>query len=455
MKKKTISIFLCCILSVSLLTADTTEIYAAKVSSRLLCGITLDCSNRYYSVEDIEQYIDLVSSKTNGYVQLHFTGDTNVGIECEYLGQTADSEYVKNNDEYYNAGTGGSFLTKQQIQDILLYASQKNVRIIPEVDMPGHMGGFRELYVQKFGSDNAKNIFNSDYEGELLIGSKDALSFAKAIYSEYAELFAKCTYFHMGCDEFWSGSPKANAKYINSISGFLEGKGFKVLVWNDLLTKSNMKSLNKKLYVCYWSFDGDAQNKTVKADRRKTRASFTELQENDFRLINYNSYYLYFTPDLNNINQADVEYMTGDAKKNWNIGAWDSDSGHYAKSCKRIRGACVSIWGEDSEGVSNDEIYSCVKGLYSVVSSKCMKKYTIVFYRNGAKCKRMSSKVCYVNKSYRLPANKMKRKGYRFVGWITPSGKVIKNKATVTNLSQINGSKVILKAKWKKKTGAK
>lgn len=433
--------------------ADTTESYGTKVSSRLLCGISLDCSNRYYSVNDIRQYIDLVSSKANGYVQLHFTGDANVGIECEYLGQTADSKYVRNGDEYYNAVTGGSFLTRTQIRDIISYASQKNVRIIPEIDMPGHMGGFQELYELKFGNDNARNIFNSDYEGELLINSKEALAFAKAIYSEYAELFSECSYFHMGCDEFWSGSSKINGKYINDISSYLNDRGFNVLIWNDLITKSNMKTLNRELNICYWSFDGDVQSKTVKEARRKYRASFTELQDNGFRVLNYNSYYLYFTPDVNNINSHDVEYMISDARKNWNIRVWDSDNGYYAKTCRKIAGACVSIWGEDSAGVSNEEIYSCIEGLYQVVSSRCLKKYTVVFYRNGAKCSRMKSKVCYVNKSYRLPMNSMKRKGYRFAGWTTSYGRLLKNGATVRNLSVVNGTKVILRAKWTKIKG--
>lgn len=450
MKNRIISILLCCIFTCVLAAADITESYGAKVSSRLLCGVNLDCSNRYYNVSDIKQYIDLVSAKANGYLQLHFTGDTNVGIECRYLGQTADSEHVKNGDEYYNADTGGSFLTKTQILDILSYAAQKNVKVIPEIDMPGHMGGFRMLYELKYGTDNAQKIFNYDYDGELLINNKEALSFAKAIYSEYAELFSECRYFHMGCDEFWSGSSKTNEKYINSISGYLNDRGFNVLIWNDLITKSNMKNLNKKLYVCYWSFDGDTQNKTLKANRRKYRSSFTELQENGFKVINYNSYYLYFTPDMNNTDSYDVEYMISDARKNWNIRVWDGDNGRYAATCKGIAGACVSIWGEDSSGVSNDEIYSCIEGLYQVVSSRCMKKYKIVFYRNGATCSRMKSKTCYVNKSYQLPPNSMKRKGYRFEGWVTSNGRSIKNKATVTNLSVVNGTNVILKAKWKK-----
>ncbi len=64
-----------------------------SANKNMLCGITLDVSNRYYSVKEIKKYINLASKSKNGYVQFHFIGDQNVGIECEYLDQKADKNY--------------------------------------------------------------------------------------------------------------------------------------------------------------------------------------------------------------------------------------------------------------------------------------------------------------------------------------------------------------------------
>lgn len=366
MKKKGISVFLLLCLIIQLLVPVKCE----AASKSYMAGITLDVSNRYYSVKEIEQYISLASGSKRGYVQLHFSGDRNLGVECSYLKQTATKKYCKNGGEFYNPSTGKSFLSKKQISSILKFAKKKNVEIVPEIDMPGHMGGFYKLYVKAYGKKSAKNIFNDDYDGELRIGNKNAIAFAKKIYSEYATLFKGCKYFHIGCDEFWSRSCKANAGYINTISKYMQNKGFSVWAWNDLFEKKNISSINKKIWVTYWSYDGDASSKKVKNERRKKRASFPELQKAGFRIINYNSYYLYYCPTRGNTTDATAEYIKNDAKKNWSLTFWDSDSGTRTKSGKGIVGAAVSIWGEDSAGAKNSKIYSTVKGLYIVVIKK-------------------------------------------------------------------------------------
>ncbi len=339
-------------------------------SKSLLSGINIDVSNRYYTVKEIKQYIQLASKGKKGYVQLHFTGDRNVGIECEYLDQIADEQYKKADEEYYNPKTGRSFLTKAQIKEIIAFAKKKKVEVVPEIDMPGHAGGFEKLYVIKHGKTNDK-IFNPDYEGELLIESKKAITFVKSIYREYAKLFKGCKYFHIGCDEFWSGNSKQNANYINTIAGYVKKKGFQVFTWNDLFDKANIKRIDRDITVTYWSYDGDTVDNKEKAARRKKRASFPELQKVGFKVINYNSYYLYYTPSPENSNEEDINYAIKDARNNWNLLKWDSDSGRKSSSYKKIRGACVSVWGEDSKGVSKELIRKQVSGLYGVVLKKC------------------------------------------------------------------------------------
>ena len=366
--KKIICMCLCvCCFWVSIL--SPLDAYGANKS--YMAGITLDLCNRYYSVKDIKKYISLASKSKKGYVQLHFSGDKNLGIECEYLKQKAKKKYVKNSDEYYNHKTKKSFLSKKQVTQILKFANKKNVEIVPEIDMPGHMGGFEKLYVNAYGKKKAKKIFSNEYGWELRIKNKEAITFAKKIYGEYAKLFKSCKYFHMGCDEFWSGSASVNKKYINTISRYLWNKGFTVWAWNDLLLKKNMKSINHKIWICYWSFDGDSEDKEERRERRQNRASFTELQKEGYTLLNYNSYYLYFCPTKENVNQSDIDYMKNDAKKNWSLKNWDGNSNKKCKKLTNIAGACVSVWGEDSKGVKNNKIYKALKPLYEVVLKKC------------------------------------------------------------------------------------
>ena len=375
MKKmlRSVALMLAMVMLVSIIQPMEVNAATKKKTTYLLSGITLDVSNRYYSVKEIEKYINLAAKQKNGYVQLHLTGDNAVGIECQYLGQVAKTKYRRKNGAYYNPKTGKCFLSRKEIKTILTYAKKKKVMIVPEIDMPGHVGGFEKLYIKKYGKTNAK-IFHADYEGELAIKNKQAIKFAKNIYNEYAKLFKGCKYFHIGCDEFWSGSAKQNASYINTISKYMQKKGFRVWAWNDLFTKTNMKSINKKIMVTYWSYDGDTTDAAERKERRKVRATLPELQAKGFSVLNYNAYYLYLTPNKKNVSKADTTYAVNDAKANWSIRMWDGDSGNKCKTAKRIVGACVSIWGEDSKGVKAGSIYQQVAKLYPVLQKKCIIK---------------------------------------------------------------------------------
>ena len=154
------------------------------------------------------------------------------------------------------------------------------------------------------------------------------------------------------------------------MSDFLEKKGFTVRIWNDLLRKDNIDKINSKIQVTYWSYDGDAQSASVRKQRRKERASVRDLQKKGFDILNYNSYYLYFTPSKENCNRSDRDYMVNDVEKNWNVKKWDGDSGKTLSGKAHMIGAAVSVWGEDSSGVSADTIYKQVKPLYQAMKNK-------------------------------------------------------------------------------------
>lgn len=320
----------------------------------LQCGITIDCSSRSYTVPDIEQYIDLVSRYKNSFIQLHLTGDRGIGVECRTLDYFAEDHPV--------LGSG-------DIQKILQYAKKKKVQIVPEIDMPGHMGAFYRLLEKKEGREYARSICKAEYDGELDIENKDAIVFAKSIYSEYAALFKGCKYFHIGGDEFFSENSRKNISYINSIASYMQKKGFVVRIWNDLLTKKNYKKLNRKVQVTYWSLDGDIQNRKEKKRRRKKRVSYPQLQKRGIDVLNYNSYYLYTTPDRKNVTKKNQDYMCKDAKKNWTPLVWDYHKGKPKKSNTSVRvvGSSISIWNENSAGLTNQQIFDYVRKLYPVI----------------------------------------------------------------------------------------
>lgn len=366
MLKKLIS----ALISVTILFSSPLMIRAQENESNKMDGISIDCSNRYFTVSQIEKYITLISEKegnNTGYLQLHLTGDSNVGIECRTLGQIATEKYKRGKSEYYNPKTGKSFLSYGQIQEILKYADNKKVKVIPEIDMPGHMGGFAKLYKSKYGSKKTTLLFGTDNDS-LQINQMAAVRFSRSIYDEYAGLFKKCEYFHIGCDEFWDGEPDENMNYINQTAAYLQNKGFRIMVWNDLITRQNLNHLGKNIIVTYWSWDGDTDSDDEKKERQETRASLPDLQHAGIKVINYNSYYLYYVPSPADTKKDD-QYMVHDLSDNWNIGNWNSDTGNET-SPDGIIGAAISVWTEESSGIPLERIYKNTKNLFCAMQYK-------------------------------------------------------------------------------------
>ena len=352
-------------------TTPTLSVKAKEKTDNLTTGITLDCARHYYLPEEIEQYIDLLGKTPHHFLQLHLTDNQNVGIECDYLGQTPEAATENADGSFTADATGKKFLSSDQIEELLSYAKEKGVTIVPEIDTPAHMDGFFSLVKKAKGKKFLKKIKKSGYDGELNLENETAFSFAKNIYSEYADVFAGCPFFHMGCDEMDSGSDAEKMGYITGISHFLEKKGFTVRIWNDFLTKKDIKQLPSKIQVTYWSYDGDTEDKAEKAARRKKRASLSDLTAQNIQVLNYNSYYLYYVPSLSDT-EKDSAYRISDLEENWNPWKWDGENQTGVKDAQNVIGTAVSVWGEDAKGVDNATIYKQTALLYEAME-KCQK----------------------------------------------------------------------------------
>jgi N-acetyl-beta-hexosaminidase len=334
-------------------------------------GIMLDCARRYYSPEALKQYVDLLSGRSGGFLQLHLTDNENVGVECVLLGQTAETAVRSADGAYQNAQTGGRFLTRAQIADLLAYAKQRDVEIVPEIDGPAHMDGFFTLAALCGGQTYADGLqADGADDGELDLSSAQALDFVKRLYTEYAALFQGCRYFHIGCDELFSAAEAQETAYIGAVSQLLASQGFTVRMWNDLLTTSDIGRISPSIQITYWSYDGDTEDDSERAARRAVRASVPELQALGFQVLVYNSYYLYYVPSDETNNAQDRAEMVNDLLENWDLAVWDGQTGAKLNSRSNILEACVSVWGEDSGNCSAADIYTQTKALYEAMLLK-------------------------------------------------------------------------------------
>lgn len=344
------------------------------IENHMKSVIMLDVARRYYSVEEIKGYIDVLAEHDNGTLQLHFTDDENVGIECDFLDQIVEYATVSNG-VYTNPMTGKQFLSFAQVRELMEYAAAKKVEFVPEIDMPAHMNGFFTLAINKFGEYYVRNHYDwgnpansgiawgsGDEAGNLDLMAPHAKPFAYSLLREYTKFFAGLKYFHIGFDEY-TFRPEMKIDFANELYDYLVSKGFQPRIWSDLITKDNMSTLNNGYEVTYWGWKQDDITTT-------NYATVPDLVNAGFKVIITNKYYLFFVPSLANTTEEVMADRIANIENEWELEKWNYNFEGGLDSHDGILGAMVAVWGEDSDGVDNNVINVHTKDMYRAMFPK-------------------------------------------------------------------------------------
>lgn len=329
-------------------------------------SIMLDVARRYYTVDEIKKYIDALAVNANSSIQIHFTDDENVGIECAYLDQTAENATFADG-VYTNPATGRNFLSYGQVRELMDYADSKNVTFVPEIDMPAHMKGFFDLAEIKFGYEAVRSHEygfawgTGDEIGNIDIVRQQGKNFIYALYDEYTDFFSDRKYFHMGFDEYTFRIDE-KIDFINEIYEYLAAKGFTVRMWSDAVTKTNISQLNNNIEIVYWGWWDDVTNYDY--------ATVPDFQEAGFKLLITNRFYLFFVPYLPYMTDEINEHTIRDIEENWELESWNYNFPSTLENHDNITGGMVCIWGENSAGVEDEAIRKQGVAMYNAMFPK-------------------------------------------------------------------------------------
>jgi hexosaminidase len=251
-------------------------------------GMMIDNGRKYFSVNWLENHIKELAYLKMNIFHFHISHDEGFRLECESHPEITSTQYY----------------TKAEIRSLQKLADKYHVIIIPEIDMPGHMGAILSKYQTTFA---LKDKNGGIWGGNLDVSSEDARSFVKDIILEYLELFTG-PYWHLGADEFiiddFSKFPQLlefsqkkygiNAEpkdaifdFINWADSIVISKGKTMRIWNDYLVlgldnKSTIQ-INKDIIVEFWISDFSPKNQTQ------------ELLDLGYTLVNCNIDILYYT----------------------------------------------------------------------------------------------------------------------------------------------------------------
>ena len=229
-------------------------------------GFMLDVARHFFTVEEVKRMIDIMAVYKMNRFHWHLTDDQGWRVEIKRypklttVGATrANSWTVDMNygDYWTNETYGPYFYTQEEIKDVVAYAKERHIEIIPEIDMPGHfvaaMTAYPEYSCWPEGA-HALWVTGGISNDVLNVANPEAVQFAKNILEELCELFPY-NQIHIGGDECptsaWEGNALCQQRYrelgltsyrqlqthfIKEIGDFLATKGKKMAVWNESIT---------------------------------------------------------------------------------------------------------------------------------------------------------------------------------------------------------------------------
>lgn len=172
-----------------------------------LRGFMHDVGRSFYSFEELKNQIDLLARFKVNTFHWHLTDYTGWRIEVKTYPQLTAAEH--------QGRYPGQFYTQAEASELVAYAKERGVIVIPEIDMPGHSHVFKTA----MGFD-----MQTDAGVEAL----------KNILDEMCEVFKACPYIHLGGDEVSISYPN----FLETMSKYVRDKEMKVVMWNPLVGRT-------------------------------------------------------------------------------------------------------------------------------------------------------------------------------------------------------------------------
>jgi hexosaminidase len=228
-------------------------------------GLHLDVSRHIFPVEYIKKYIDYIALHKMNYFHWHLTDDQGWRIEIKkYPKLTSVGAWRKGTIVGLFPGTSvdtslyGGFYTQEQVKEIVKYAADRYITVIPEIEMPAHSMAVLAAYPQLSTTPELPKkvaetwgIYNR--QNNVMIPTEETFQFLENVLTEVMALFPS-KYIHIGGDEaakkWWKESARTQAimkekglkdenalqsYFIQRMEKFVNSKGKTIIGWDEIL----------------------------------------------------------------------------------------------------------------------------------------------------------------------------------------------------------------------------
>lgn len=230
-------------------------------------GMHLDVSRHFMSVADVKEYLDIMALHNINRFHWHLTDDQGWRIEIKShpelteKGSWRKETMVAKNWGEFDGTPYGGFYTQDEIRDIVKYAADRHITVIPEIDLPGHMQGALHCYPNLGCTGGPYEVWTQwgVSDDVLCPGNEEVFKFLEDVFTEIMQMFPS-EYIHIGGDECpkvrWKDCPKCQQRiaeqgivgddehsaeeYLQSyvikrIEKYLNDNGRRIIGWDEIL----------------------------------------------------------------------------------------------------------------------------------------------------------------------------------------------------------------------------
>ena len=230
-------------------------------------GMMLDVSRHFFPLEFIKEYIDVLALHNINRFHWHLSEDQGWRIEIKKypklteIGSKRTETVIGRNSGEYDGIPYGGFYTQEEAKEIVAYAQERYITVIPEIDMPGHMQAALAAYPELGCTGGPYEVWKQwgISDDVLCIGNDKTLEFITDVLAEIIEIFPS-EYIHVGGDECpkvrWKECAKCQARIkseglvadkehsaedrlqsfaINHAEKFLNENGRQIIGWDEIL----------------------------------------------------------------------------------------------------------------------------------------------------------------------------------------------------------------------------
>lgn len=223
-------------------------------------GMMLDCSRHFFPLEFVKRYIDLIAMHNMNVFHWHLSDDQGWRIEIKKYpeltikGSRRSGTVIGYNTALDDSIPYGGYYTQEQAREIVEYARQCYVTVIPEIDMPGHMLAALATYPELGCTGGPYEVGHrwGIYKDVLCVGNDKIYDFCEGVLDEIMQIFPS-KLIHIGGDEtpteVWEKCPKCikraednnmtvkqvQSYFTSRIEKYVNSRGRRIIGWDEIL----------------------------------------------------------------------------------------------------------------------------------------------------------------------------------------------------------------------------